>query len=81
MRRQRTVTRSPGLELEELLKLQERRPFRPFELTMVSGQTLRVGRPEDLHVNLVHQRLAVFESDGVSILRPTELARVKMLDG
>ena len=80
MQRRQPVRRPPGLDLQELLKFQERRPFRPFELTLVSGQSLRVARPEDLHVNVVHQRLAVFESDGISILSPAELARVKILD-
>lgn len=80
MRRRPTIRRTPGLELQELLDLQERRPFRPFVLTLVSGQSLTVARPEDLHVNFSRQRLVVFEEDGLSLLSPTELARVKLLD-
>lgn len=80
MRKRHPVRHPAGLDLLELVKFQERRPFRPFELTLVSGQNLRVARPEDLHVHFTHQRLAVFESDGTSILSPTELARVKILE-
>lgn len=63
------------MELQRFYQLLDGRPFRPFEIDLVNGRTIRIDHPENVHLFPGRERLKEIlvyypEPDDYSVIFP-----------
>ena len=67
------------MNLPEILKAQNLRPFRPFRLALTTGESIEIDRPEDLYVNTKRKLVVTFDDEGVAVFEPQTIGSLKSL--
>jgi hypothetical protein len=70
------------MQINEIRKLYQAAPFRPFDIVLTNGRSLRVDHPEFMALSPTGRTIVVFESDGhLTIDVPLIIAAKKFENG
>ena len=67
------------MKIDEIRKMRNRAPFRPFQLHLTNGETIAVEHPERMSIPEDEQELFVaWDKSGWNLLEATQVARISV---
>ena len=67
------------MKIDEIRKMRNRAPFRPFQLHLTNGETIDVGYPESMSIPEDQQDLFVtWDKSGWNLLDASQVARISV---
>ena len=65
------------MEIDEIRKMRNRAPFRPFQLHLTNGEVIEVGHPERMSIPEDERELFVaWDKSGWNLLEAAQVARI-----